>query len=481
MWKIHKTLPGAQADVTPHLPSDSHAWKIVVAWPSIDVDDGSGDLPGSNSENGDQLSSAPGAPRARAGAKHNGTRLDHLDHLSPLDSLALDAAQPLASNGSIVAEPGAALDGTHGAAGMSDGAAAAGATVSAKSGPRRARGRQLQQVLSSLAIAAIILAAAACIALTLPGAWVMVGAALIGLSITTQHRSDEHKLLTMMLGATVGVAALDYLTWRLEMTNWAGWWIAVPLLAAEIFGALHTLGLHYTVWPRPQPQVAPSEDPTRRPIFIFIPTVNEGPTILAPTIQAACEARRRYLEVFPQGRVSIVVCNDGRVANAANWRDTEQLAHRLEVMCVTRTVGGGAKAGNLEHARRQVGATDNALVVIFDADQIARPDFLLKTVPPFADPTVGWVQTGQYYRNLDQPVARWANDQQALFYRILCPGKAAHNAVFICGTNVVVRAAALDQIGGLPQDSVTEDFAASIQLHPTWRSLFLSTTVVVVS
>src|SRR5581483_5579599 len=64
--------------------------------------------------------------------------------------------------------------------------------------------------------------------------------------------------------------------------------------------------------------------------------------------------------------------------------------------------------------------------------------------------------------------------QQSMFYNLLCPGKEALNAAFICGTNVVIRAAALDQIGGLPQDSVTEDFAASITLHPTWRSVYLT-------
>src|SRR4029077_20356444 len=87
---------------------------------------------------------------------------------------------------------------------------------------------------------------------------------------------------------------------------------------------------------------------------------------------------------------------------------------------------------------------------------------------------VGWVQTGQYYANLDNPVSRWADDQQSMFYNLLCPGKAAMDAAFICGTNVVIRAVALDEIGGLPQDSVTEDFAASIVLHPRWRSIYLN-------
>ena len=276
------------------------------------------------------------------------------------------------------------------------------------------------------------------------------------------------------LAAGVGISAVYYLWFRLQIVPWAVWWIALPLLLAEMHGMLHTLGLQYTLWPRSAPRVHDDEDPSRRPIFILIPTVNESPDVLEPTILGAQAARAHYWNLFPEAQVTVVVCNDGYVANYPDWPETEKLAERLGVVCLTRPVSGGAKAGNIEFARQAVGATGEALLVLFDADQIAEPEFLARTIPLFRDYTVGWVQTGQYYRNLDNPVARWANDQQALFYKVLCPGKAALNSAFICGTNVVIRAEALDEIGGLPQDSVTEDFAASLQLHGRWRSLFLT-------
>lgn len=243
---------------------------------------------------------------------------------------------------------------------------------------------------------------------------------------------------------------------------------------AELFGILHLLGLLYTAWPRPVPQIDVRDDPRCFPLFVLIPTVNEGPEVLEPTVHGALAARTHYLSLFPQARVEVVLCNDGRATGQPNWQEVEKLAARLGVVCVTRTVPGGAKAGNIEHTRQMVGATGEALIVLFDADMVAESDFLIKTIPPFADPSVGWVQTGQYYRNLDYPISRWAHDQQLLFYRVLCPGKATVNGAFICGTNVVIRAAALDEIGGLPQDSVTEDLAASILLHPRWRGLYLT-------
>lgn len=324
-------------------------------------------------------------------------------------------------------------------------------------------------------VAPIFLAVAAVVISTSEmGGWIVLAAFLLGASIVYSQGIAWRQAITMLLAVVTGVAAIDYLTWRVTVTNWGNWWIAVPLLAAEAFGIIHTVGFQVTIWPWEPPHLHPSEDPTQRPIYIFIPTVDEGLDVLRPTVQGALVARETYLRANPDGHVAIVICNDGRVAKAANWQQPVQLAARMGVTCITREVGGGAKAGNIENARQQVGATDDALLVIFDADQVAKPDFLLKMVAPFVDASVGWVQSGQYYGNRENPVSHWAHDQQALFYRLLCPGKAAQNAAFICGTNVMLRASALDAIGGLPQDSVTEDFAASIALHPTWRSVFLN-------
>ena len=312
------------------------------------------------------------------------------------------------------------------------------------------------------------------ISYTHPGALMTLAVVLAGAAIVFTKRVKFDQAITMVLAIAVGFSSIDYISWRFAVTNWYGWWIAVPLLLAEIFGTLHTLGFQITIWPWSPPSIESEEDPTRHPIFIFIPTVNEGVAILRPTLEGAIVARDAYLARVPHGKVTIVVCNDGLVAKIPNWEEVDRLAGELGVCCVTRTRGGGAKAGNIENARQQLRATDDALLVIFDADQIAKSDFLLKTIPPFRDPKIGWVQTGQYYANLDNPVSRWADDQQSLFYNLLCPGKAALNATFICGTNVVIRAVALDEIGGLPQDSVTEDFAASIILHPSWRSFYIT-------
>lgn len=306
-----------------------------------------------------------------------------------------------------------------------------------------------------------------------PGAWLTIVVLLLGAALARVAGWTGRELRVVALALAVTVAAVDYLAWRTTVLSWAGWFIGIPLLLAEAHAALHAVGLQITMWPRRENPPRRDVNPTDMPIFVFVPTVDEGIEILGETLRGILAARTEYLAQHPNGRLQVVVCNDGDVADADCSDDVIALCAHYDVVCITRTVGGGAKAGNVENARQIVGAVGNSLVAIFDADQIPTRDFFTSTVPWFSDGGVGWVQTGQYYRNRANPVTRWADDQQSLFYRLLCPAKASRSAAFICGTNVVMRARALDEIGGLPQDSVTEDFAASVLLAPRWRSVFL--------
>src|SRR5437868_5601510 len=99
----------------------------------------------------------------------------------------------------------------------------------------------------------------------------------------------------MVLAMAVGVATFDYVSWRLSVTNWQGWWIAVPLLCAEVLGAGHVLGFQFTIWPRPAPLIEPTEEPTQYPIFMLVPTLNEGVALLRPTLEGCMAARDKYL------------------------------------------------------------------------------------------------------------------------------------------------------------------------------------------
>jgi hypothetical protein len=88
--------------------------------------------------------------------------------------------------------------------------------------------------LSLLASVVIVLAALVSVAITLPGAWLILVTILIGLSVMPWYTARRHDLITSLLCIAVGVTAVDYLLWRIEVTNWAYWeLVATPLLVSR--------------------------------------------------------------------------------------------------------------------------------------------------------------------------------------------------------------------------------------------------------
>ncbi len=118
---------------------------------------------------------------------------------------------------------------------------------------------------------------------------------------------------------------------------------------------------------------------------------------------------------------------------------------------------------------------DFKYLVVFDADQNPFPNFLEQLVARMeAEPELAFIQTPQYYTNFQRNrVARAAGLQQAIFYEFICEGKSTKDAMFCCGTNVIFRRQALEDVGGFEENSVTEDFATSLKLHAgKWRSAY---------
>ena len=336
-----------------------------------------------------------------------------------------------------------------------------------------------------------LFAVAVVIAVERPGPWLPIAAFAFALGLAWVAGWRGRQLRNIAFALAVFTSGVNYLSWRFTVIAIGGhplpgWIIGIPLYLAEMHAAIHTMGLHIGLWPRNPPaepeayygrRYVPEElrvDPFRYPVYVFVPTVDEGEEVLRPTLTGILAARDAYLEEHPYTEITVVVCDDGFVAKKKTVPEMTALCAELDVLHVVREIGGGAKAGNVNNARQAVGADGDVLLCIFDADQIPREDFFLKLIPAFDDPEVGWVQSGQFYGNRTNPVARWADDQQSLFYRLLCPGKAAHNSAFICGTNFLMRATAIDSIGGIPTGSITEDFAASIRMAASWRSVYFT-------
>ena len=195
-------------------------------------------------------------------------------------------------------------------------------------------------------------------------------------------------------------------------------------------------------------------------VDVFIPTYSEPVEMLRRTI-VGCQAMD-----YPNKTVWLL--DDTRRPQM------RMLAEELGCRYLDRPDNSHAKAGNLNHAMTH---STGELAVFFDADFIPTSDFLERTVGFFQDPSVAMVQTPQNFFNEDAVarnlgVGNALEDEQRLFFRTLQPARDASNAIVCHGSCFVARRPALDDIGGIPTETITEDWATSIRLQAAGYKLY---------
>ncbi|MGJ5048716.1 glycosyltransferase [Bradyrhizobium oligotrophicum] len=209
--------------------------------------------------------------------------------------------------------------------------------------------------------------------------------------------------------------------------------------------------------PRPPPRVD-----------VFIPTYDEQIEVLERTVVGA-----KAIE-YPAFRVFIL--DDGGRA----WLRDFCAEHGVGY--ITRTHKSHAKAGNINNALRLRArdADRPDFVAIFDADFVPHLNFIERTLALFHEPTVGLVQTPQHFFNSD-PIqhnlgigAAYPDDQRHFFDNVQ-PSRDAWGIAACSGTSSMLRAHAVEEIGGVPTESVTEDFLLTLRLSEHgWRTVYLN-------
>lgn len=225
------------------------------------------------------------------------------------------------------------------------------------------------------------------------------------------------------------------------------------LIGGQIFHMWQVMTFLYTVWDTSY--IAPRDERLEPPVDVFITVAGEPTELVRETVRAALGMSYPHKTVY--------ILNDGYVAKKDNWREIEAMAREEGALCITRTVPGGAKAGNINNAIRR---TRSPLIAIFDADHVPHRDFLMKTVPYFIDETVAFVQTPQFYKNFaENYLTQGAWEQQELFFGPICKGKNRLNAATMCGTNMLIARDALVEVGGMCEESIAEDFVTGLFMH----------------
>lgn len=270
---------------------------------------------------------------------------------------------------------------------------------------------------------------------------------------------------SLRVGVRLGVvvlacaAALVYFTWRVGVVNHAVPAFSWLVLAAEVLGFVRMLAFLLSAVSSDDREPLPA--PLGLEVDVFVTTYGEPDDVVRRTVLAALAIR------YPH---TTWLLDDG------NRDPIRQIANELGCRYLTRTDNVDAKAGNLNRA---LAAAHGAYVAIFDADHVAEPRFLDRTLGYFVDERVGFVQTPHAFYNVDSyehlSPKRTTFSGQSFFHHMVQRSRDAAGATLFTGSAAVFRRRALDDVGGFAAETVTEDVQTSLRLHAHgWQSVFHS-------
>jgi len=197
-------------------------------------------------------------------------------------------------------------------------------------------------------------------------------------------------------------------------------------------------------------------------ISIVIPVFNEDPSMVRDTALSAISALK--------GRGDVYILDD---STDPDKKEGINALTEIGVKIVRRGNRKGYKAGAINHWLRIFCNSDKSyqLLAIFDADQRPKSNFFDEILNYFEDPKVAFVQVPQYYSETGTGFGIASFWQQQPFLRIVMRGRS--ESAFSLGSGTVYRIEALKEIGGLDEDTTTEDVATSIVLHSRgWKSIY---------
>ncbi|MAM63197.1 glycosyltransferase [Maritimibacter sp. UBA3975] len=305
-------------------------------------------------------------------------------------------------------------------------------------------------------------------------------ALILGIAVVIPLIFDKSKPTHRVAMLSVAIVlALRYIFWRATETiapfgltlDWAASWALLALEALALIGSLSAFVIMMRVKSRSTEATdhanwwGPAGDPS---VALLIATYNEDLDVLERTIIGAKALRHPNKEVL--------VLDDGR----RDW--LRDFCARSEVGYMRRPDNKDSKAGNINHALQRLVERDSPpdYVAVLDADFVPHRGFLRRSLALFHDPGVGLVQTPQHFFNADPiqhnlGVSQSYPDEQRFFFDHMQPSRDAWGIAFCCGTSSVIRFSALQDIGGFPTESITEDFMLTLALqNHGWRTVYLN-------
>ena len=283
------------------------------------------------------------------------------------------------------------------------------------------------------------------------------------------NRFSTSRVITLALMLISSTATLRYGWWRvhllidyfLDQSNDRGWVnsaFLLLLISAEAYTVMIMfLGYMQTAWPlERKPVPMPGDDSKWPDVDVLIPTYNEPLSLVRYTALAAIGID------YPPEKLHVYILDDG------TRQEFQEFSREAGVGYITREEHEHAKAGNINHALTTM---NSPFVAIFDCDHVPTRSFLQMTLGwMLVDQNLAMLQTPHHFyspdpfeRNLLQ--YKTIPNEAELFYGIVQDGNDFWNATFFCGSCALLRRSALDEVGGIATETVTEDAHTSLRMQ----------------
>jgi cellulose synthase (UDP-forming) len=126
-----------------------------------------------------------------------------------------------------------------------------------------------------------------------------------------------------------------------------------------------------------------------------------------------------------------------------------------------------SKSGNLNFG---LSRSRGELILVLDADQVPAPEILTRLAGFFRLPRLAYVQTKQAFF---LPDGDPFYNRDEVFYDVVQPSNDQANAVLSCGSGVLYRRRALEEMGGFATWNILEDVTTSYELLSRgWKGIY---------
>jgi len=279
----------------------------------------------------------------------------------------------------------------------------------------------------------------------------------------------RHHWLVRSAGLAYLVSAAIYLPWLIASLNRHLPWLSWPFLVANVFTFATTALSVVNHWSRAVPDPHPLPHGNEPAVGIIIPCCGEPVPMVLRTIASVLR------QDWPRERMLIVVSDDGHDPALARALTCWPVRYHSPPPRFAPGRDGAAKSGNLNSALEMLIAEHPELRYIETRDcddELGSNEFLRHAVGQLEhDGRLAYVQT---IKETQVSAGDPFNNREAMFYRGQMLSRNAANATFPCGSGLVWRRSALEDIGLFPTWNLVEDLQSGVEaLRRGWHSRYL--------